>query len=367
MSSHSSIGASSAHRWLACPASIKLCEDAPLSRTSKYALEGTKAHEVAELLLLGKPIPLWADEAMIAGAKMYSQAITERMLDHDEVIHPLHLESKVAIPSLDARAFGTCDAWFVGGTTLYVIDYKYGAGLSVSPVENYQLLYYAAGVIETFLKDTTITKIVLVIVQPRCGGVSEWECGLDVIEHFLFTAQCALVESKEVNPIIKAGDHCKWCPAQATCPAKRAEIESLFDVKLDEPRINKETPQDVDVADLVRYIDHAETIQSWLKALKYHAQSLIEMGCDVPGYAVEQGLSNRAWKSLADVELHLSNQYGDAVFNKSLKSPAQIEKIKGVDKKLIAELTERKPTEKKLVKTDGGVNSGLFTAFTEEG
>lgn len=363
---HSKIGASSAKRWIACPGSIKLCETVPPLPPSKYAEEGTRAHLVAEAYILGQPIPSYADEAMIEGAKMYSRAISERMLNCDEITHPLCLESRVSIPSLDPGAFGTCDAWFVGDRTLYILDYKYGQGLSVSPVENDQLKYYAAGVIETFKLINDIDRISLVIVQPRCGGVSEWECGLDTIRWFIKQAKFAINESKNGNPMMEAGDHCRWCAAQAICPVKRKEVEDLFNVDLQAPSIVKESPQDLTPEDIVRYIDHAETIQSWLKALKYHAQGLIEMGCDVPGYAVEQGMSNRSWKSLTDVELHLSNNYGEAIYNRSLKSPAQIEKIKGIDKKLIAELTERKPTEKRLVKKDGGVNTGLFKAFTED-
>jgi hypothetical protein len=362
---HSSIGASSAHRWIACPGSIKLCETVPPLPSSKYAEEGTRAHTVAEAYILGQPIPSYADEAMIEGAKMYSRAISERMLNCDEITHPLCLESRVSIPSLDPRAFGTCDAWTVGDRTLYILDYKYGQGLSVSPIENDQLKYYAAGVIETFKLINDIDRISLVIVQPRCGGVSEWECGLDTIRWFIKQAKFAINESKNGNPMMEAGDHCRWCAAQAVCPVKRKEVEDLFNVDLQAPSIVKESPQDLTPADIVRYIDHAETIQSWLNGLKYHAQGLIEMGCDVPGYAVEQGMSNRSWKNPEQI-IQDPRFLGLPIHNFALKSPAQIEKIKGVDKKLIAELTERKPTEKKLVKKDGGVNTGLFKAFTED-
>jgi hypothetical protein len=362
---HSSIGASSAKRWIACPGSIKLCGTVPPLPSSKYAEGGKRAHAVAEAYILGQPIPFYADEAMIEGAKMYSRAISERMLNCDEITHSLCLESRVSIPSLDPRAFGTCDAWFVGDRTLYILDYKYGQGVSVSPVENDQLKYYAAGVIETFKLINYVYRIVLAIVQPRCGGVSEWVCDLNQIRSFIMQAKGAVLQSRSANPPMQAGDHCRWCAAQAICPVKRKEVEDLFNVDLQAPSIVKESPQDLSPEDIVRYIDHAETIQSWLKALKYHAQGLIEMGCDVPGYAVEQGMSNRNWKNPEQVTQD-PRFLGLPIHNFTLKSPAQMEKIKGIDKKLIADLTERKPTEKKLVKKDGGVNTGLFKAFTED-
>jgi hypothetical protein len=202
---HSSIGASSAHRWIACPGSIKLCETVPPLPSSKYATEGTRAHTVAEAYILGQPIPSYADEAMIEGAKMYSRAISERMLNCNEITHPLRLESRVSIPSLDPGAFGTCDAWFVGDGTLYILDYKYGQGLSVSPIENDQLKYYAAGVIETFKLINDIDKVSLVIVQPRCGGVSEWECGLGQLQRFVDSARVAYCNLRRITHLWKPG------------------------------------------------------------------------------------------------------------------------------------------------------------------
>jgi len=47
---HSKYSPSGAHRWVNCPASIKLCEGLE-SKSSKYAAEGTDAHEVCEYFL----------------------------------------------------------------------------------------------------------------------------------------------------------------------------------------------------------------------------------------------------------------------------------------------------------------------------
>ena len=49
-SSHAVLSPSSAHRWLACPASVGLVASMPerVEETSAYAREGTLAHEAAE-------------------------------------------------------------------------------------------------------------------------------------------------------------------------------------------------------------------------------------------------------------------------------------------------------------------------------
>lgn len=54
---HSALGASSAHRWMACPGSVRLSTEAgaSASRSGRAAAEGTVAHEIAaECLLLGR-------------------------------------------------------------------------------------------------------------------------------------------------------------------------------------------------------------------------------------------------------------------------------------------------------------------------
>ena len=45
---HALLGPSSAARWIACPPSVKLCEQFE-DVESEYAKEGSLAHEIAEL------------------------------------------------------------------------------------------------------------------------------------------------------------------------------------------------------------------------------------------------------------------------------------------------------------------------------
>ena len=50
MTEHAILSASSSHRWLTCPPSVRLEESFP-NRTSEYAAEGTLAHELGEITL----------------------------------------------------------------------------------------------------------------------------------------------------------------------------------------------------------------------------------------------------------------------------------------------------------------------------
>ena len=53
---HSKLGASGAKRWLTCPGSVALSEGMP-NKSSKYAIEGTAAHQLAEECLLSGGSP----------------------------------------------------------------------------------------------------------------------------------------------------------------------------------------------------------------------------------------------------------------------------------------------------------------------
>lgn len=48
---HSPIGASSAHRWFACPGSVELIKQAPKEQSNVHAERGTAAHTVLEKCL----------------------------------------------------------------------------------------------------------------------------------------------------------------------------------------------------------------------------------------------------------------------------------------------------------------------------
>ena len=55
---HAQVSPSAAYRWISCPGSVALCKGLPDDEGSVYAMEGTIAHHMAELILTGqKPEP----------------------------------------------------------------------------------------------------------------------------------------------------------------------------------------------------------------------------------------------------------------------------------------------------------------------
>src|SRR5262245_41951242 len=159
---HSPVGASVATRVLHCPASVGLVAKVPahLRRTSSYAERGTALHAAMALLLGDDPPSLES----LAGKTFNGYTITRD--DVETALRPAYayaaalidtpgaeyyLEHRVKFPSSDG-AFGTADLIVRIGSTIYLIDFKFGAGVRVpalypdgnDDVLNAQLMFYAA-------------------------------------------------------------------------------------------------------------------------------------------------------------------------------------------------------------------------------
>ena len=162
MTAHSPFGGSVAARVLRCPASVCLVEQVPehLRKTSAYAERGTACH-AAMALLLGDDPPSFES---LAGKTFNGYTITRD--DVECALRPafdyvdalletpgaeFYLEHCVCFPNI-AGAFGTVDLLVRIGSTVHVIDFKFGAGVRVLAIRadgdeeviNAQLLFYAA-------------------------------------------------------------------------------------------------------------------------------------------------------------------------------------------------------------------------------
>ena len=136
---HAILSASGSKRWLNCPRSALFSLEFPPSLTSKFAEEGTAAHELAEHILKGLPAHKKMDAEMLSHVKVYTDYVLERSKDKS-----LAIEEKGDLLWINAElSKGTSDAIIRGYWDIEIVDLKYGAGVPVSPVENTQLMMYA--------------------------------------------------------------------------------------------------------------------------------------------------------------------------------------------------------------------------------
>lgn len=356
--SHSPIGPSSAKRILACPGSVELVAKCPKQESSRYAEEGTLAHEVAEAYVLGNPLPAGVDEEMIAGAKMYAGLIEDITLASEVVNLHIQLEAKVCATSIREDAWGTCDAYLITDNVLHVIDYKYGKGFAVSVENNEQLLMYATGVMDGLEAKFIIDIIELYIVQPRNGGISKWSITYADIVDFAERMKEALKSTK-----LNISDSCRWCPALAICPKQLENIQDKFGVQPDEPIKTLPSIEDVSAEKFKVLLDNADLLESWIKAVRSQAFASLGRGMIIDGYELTEGLGNRKWKDEEFAKRQMVKLYGDTndFYDIKFKSPTQLEKL-GLDKESIAVLVTREATGKRLTKTEYKAPD-LFNAF----
>ena len=338
---HAKLSASGASRWATCPGSVQMEEGIP-DTESIYAKEGTLAHELSELKLkhyldskgFGKRKlnaavkKLKEDELyqaeMDGFTDNYVDFIKEKALSFPSKPY-IEIEKKVDFSSWVPGGFGTCDCILIHGTTLSIIDLKYGKGVPVSAEKNEQLILYALGAYNAFSLIYDIKKIEMNIVQPRLNNYSSWEVDLTELllwgDYFSVQSSKALSGDGELVPSPKA---CKFCKARDICSARAENNLSLES----EIHLN---PNEIPRDKLFEYISRGEDIAKWVNDLKAYALNLCLTGEDVKGLKAVAGRTSRSWTNQDEALKKLMDGGIDEaiIFDKVPLTLAKLEKALG--------------------------------------
>ena len=363
---HSTLGASSASRWMNCPGSNKLIEELPFKpEAGPYANLGSAAHELAEYCLnfeckpdifggqqgpikdsLGRDVmtkDIFIDDNMVEAVAVYLEYIRDQLKLGGE----LFVETKFDLSHIHEGMFGTSDAAIYNPMlgVLEIVDYKHGQGVAVSPERNSQAMFYGLGALHAFDEKFQIDKVVLTIVQPRAAGapIKTWETTPEALREFGEQLKKAAQATYRKGAKLATGDWCRFCPAQALCPKiKERSMEVAQAVFNDETKIVLPDPRLLSFEQLKEILDFSDTLTNWLKTAEGFALELAQRGSKIPGYKLVQKRANRRWKfeeAVVASKLAGSCTGQDIYTEPKLKSPAQIEKLK-FDKNLVASLTE---------------------------
>lgn len=340
---HATFGASNSKRRMACPGSLKAEEPFP-DTSSPFAELGTAAHELGEYCLENGVFSV-RDKI---GDTIYNHVIDDNMADAVQVyvgyVLGIIIEESPALVKLEQRfsledldppmpMFGTSDCTIYGKESgnLWIIDYKHGQGVAVDVEDNAQLKYYALGAVLKIGNRAPINAVYTVIVQPRAqhrdGPIRTYQYTKDEILDFgtdlIDAAHAAL---KPDAPRV-SGDHCRFCKAAGVCPALRTNALTVAQDEFGALRsIDDLTP--TEIAD---FMNRIPLIEEWVKSIRRHAHTVLESGEALPGYKLVERRPTRKWKT-EEALLEWASSEGledDEIYNKSLKSPAQIEKVVG--------------------------------------
>lgn len=339
---HALLSPSSAARWMRCPASVVVTRDMP-EDSSPYAIEGTCAHRLAELLLNGADgFP--ADEAakvIAAGVDPDSLVDPVRVyVDYvrslgSEIVTEVSLDISLITKEPEAR--GTSDAVVFSEGVLHVCDLKYGKGEPVSAEENPQLAIYAGAALAAFDFLGEIREVCMHIVQPRLNAISVWRVSVDELMAFLADvtragAQCLRLLDEYQDPdtvpaesFAPGAKACRFCRNRGKCTALAKYALSVAGLELPAP-----LKASLDVQQLAYILDRIGLIKSWMGEVEAAAHAALMEGREVPGYKLVEGRAgSRKWtdESKAEKLLKAWKVPADFRYVKSLISPTQAEKL----------------------------------------
>lgn len=336
MTAHAKLSASSSHRWLSCPGSIKAEEGYADSR-SEHANEGSAAHWLGEICLqTGQN----ASEYLGQTIAEFEVVVTDEMVDavqqYVDYVRSLGgnllIEQRVDFSHVVPEGFGTADAIVMSGSTLHIVDLKYGKGVKVYAESNSQAMLYALGVLHDFDYLFQPEKIVLTIAQPRLDHIDEWEVTMDQLKTFAAFAQTAANLALEDNaPRYPSEKACQWCKAKAECVALKEDIEQALTASFDAiDELPKATS--LTLEQMAGILTSKKLITSFLEAVEKFAMERLSNGEAMPGFKLVAGRSNR---TIADEEfairiLHQSGYNDEQIFKPTaLKTITELEKLMG--------------------------------------
>jgi hypothetical protein len=366
---HSKIGASSAYRWMACPGSVALSANIE-NKSSSFADEGTRAHELAEKCLAAgrradsRDFSPTVDREMVDAVNTYIDAVNAEL---EAVGGTLWVEQRFQLRHVDEDCFGTSDAviYSHSKSLLHIFDLKYGKGVPVSPIENPQALYYALGAFTTLNQPVDTVKIT--IVQPRCeGGGGTWETDAWRLVEFTAELKDAIGRVRAKDAPLSAGKHCQFCPAAKwsgegfLCPEleKQALLTASHDFETVDLTQPPPAPEGMDSAELGRRLKQVQLLRLYASRLDSYAYQQALQGRIPEGFGWEPKRATRSFKDPEEAKSKFRQWFPDQfdeLVTTELKSPAQVEKVLGRrHKNDIADLIESKSSGMKLVPLSAG-------------
>lgn len=336
---HALLSASSAHRWLACPASAIAAAAYP-NKDTAHTREGTLAHEVAEVIararLDGADVSncTWEEGVtaeMIECAKGYADYIQEQIRDDSAVVL---LEQRVDFSPWVPGGFGTADCLIFQGKTLDVIDYKYGKGVAVSAVDNPQEKLYGLGALNEYGFIYDIEEIRLHIYQPRLNNVSRDDMTVDKLNGWAEkVAKPTAKTAASGKGKYSAGEHCRFCPHAGRCRTLTKTCSEYVETHGMRAAVPVLAPWEV-----AEVLGMEPLVSLWLKRVREQALTTLLDGGEIPGYKAVAGRGSRAWTDDLEVGqlLEAAGYTREDYTETAVLSVAKMEKALG--KKKVAEL-----------------------------
>lgn len=336
-----------------CPGSLLLESKIP-DQPSKYAAEGTIAHQIASECLTSQ---LKGDKRpqkpeMYLGRFMQADGfeflVTKDMVAHvqsfiDFVYQTAGKEGQILVEKRvsfseaigQPNSSGTADVIIIFPNRITNIDLKYGMGVKVDAEDNEQTSLYTVGTMEDYGFMTEAEDFVAIIFQPRIDHISEACMSQEQLDAFIVKAKEAaafamsFVENENLEPVLSPGEkQCRFCKAKATCPALKSEITEVVghlatkDDFADLAEVNTDS--------LAVAMEKVPLVEHWCLAIRAEVERRMFSGTAVPGFKIVEGRQgNRAWSDAEGAEKTLKGfrLKSEEIYDYKLISPTTAEKL----------------------------------------
>lgn len=348
MTFHTARSPSQSHRFLNCPGALALCASLPkhvINIPSDAGRRGTATHALVERTLKEGSVPesyrdriieligeeesvsilrpgaklpgrgrvfFIVDSEMIDGAEMATTYVRQRCKELGVAESALQLETRTnPLPERDDTS-GTADVTIDAWDVLEVVDYKNGY-MTVEHEDNEQLLAYLLGkAIDT---GWTHEQYLVTVIQPNASHAegrvrsfpitkakllefqNRYRVGIEDCE--LAEAQFEFVKSEQTSladwarESLFAGDHCLFCDAAPTCPARLALAQDQAQIDF------KDAPQKIslepDVESVARILEWAPQMESLIRSANAFAKATLEAGHAIPRHKLARRGGRRRW------------------------------------------------------------------------
>ena len=355
MGDHSLLSPSKAERWVSCPASVAECAHLP-EQTSEYAKEGTLAHEIAAKLLTSimEDSPEKYEKVKEGCYCAHDPEMVDKVLNYTEVARsmaegcfafgieePLDLSAVLNVPGEK----GTADLYAVvdgDPFELQVHDLKYGM-MRVDAEKNIQLIEYALGVVDKLSSRYDISKVLLVIHQPRLHHISEWAISVEelynwrgVLREKARTCMALFEGTSPVRPdhYAPGEKQCRFCRAKPTCKSLREFVEKDLSADFDEEtevvseEIKTQTAHPEQLDGVAKCLGHVSLIRLWCNAVEDYSRTALLNGEKIPGWKLIIGRKPAGkWISEEEIlKVVFAQRRGKTLVTQKVISPAQVKK-----------------------------------------
>lgn len=377
MTEHSKLAPSSAARRVACPGSRALEALYPEDQQSPHAREGEAAHWLASQMILNCSDLTWRmpeiapngemlTSDMVEGAQLYSSSVLTilRLLYGEESIEHLHIEEKIDISTIHPDCWGTPDCWLFKDRQLHIWDYKFGHG-PVEVFENWQLIEYAAGILESLhingIEDRYV-QVIFYIIQPRSfhreGPIRRWEILASNLRGYFNILQDKERQASEENAPCFVSSECAYCLGRHACETLQRSSLQMADISL------SNTPWELSphsIGKELRYLKRAaELLEARITGLSEQATNLIRNGQRIPFFRLEQSLSREKWKVEPEEIIMLGEMLGCILEKpREVVTPKQAIKL-GLPPEVVEAYTDKRVTGLKLVFDESNTARKIF-------